>query len=762
MFAGAADLAGQAGVIRGRVVRADGPVALSDAEVVLTGSGAATRTDALGQFQFREVVPGQVEIAVRRPGFATALAVVRVDPFVATEVQILLEPIAARLDPVVTSATRDARSLADVAAAVSVADSSAINRGATVGLHEPLRMMPGVQVASRYGTDDVNIGIRGSAARARQAVRGVAVLMDGVPVTEPDGVGRLDMIELAAARQVEVVRGPASALHAGSPGGVVNIVSRTGRDSPGLNVRAQRGAFGFYKYDGRAGALLAGGRGSAFGSGSYTSVEGYRAHSDATVVRGQVALDYSPDATTRLTFETVASRLDSRLPGSLSQADFDTTPRAAALVATTAGTGRGGTRYRVGSRVEKRTGTAAADMYFFYGGRTLDFPIPSQIVDLNLHRLQGGGRFHSARVAALPLSASLGFDYDEVFGTDQRWANVAGSRGALSDDGRFELPGIGTFAQAVWQTSAAITTTAGLRYDRVTYRFASETPGRTPRGQISFAQTSPRMAAVWRPDLATSLYASVGRGIEVPAIGELSASPGAPIRSVRPKSLWNYEVGARRAAGNRLLVEGAAFLAHVRGEFVPATVNGVSIPENASRSRNTGVELGITALATRSLDLGASYTFLDMRLQEYRTVMLTADGARVEVDFSGKRMPAVPRHRITGEARIRAHHRLSVDAQVEWQGLVYVETSNARQGVWYVQAAPGAAVQQVPFRAVAPRTLAHVNASFRAGSGALFGRVENLFGTRHAGNVVANELSGRFYDPGSPASASIGFSLGAR
>jgi len=97
--------------------------------------------------------------------------------------------------------------------------------------------MPGLQVASRYGgMEDVRIGIRGSASRGGVAPRGLAVLLDGIPLTEPDGVARLDLIELAAARQIEVVRGPVSALYAGSPGGVVNVVSRTGRDSRGISV----------------------------------------------------------------------------------------------------------------------------------------------------------------------------------------------------------------------------------------------------------------------------------------------------------------------------------------------------------------------------------------------------------------------------------------------------------------------------------------------------------------------------------------------
>ena len=129
--------------------------------------------------------------------------------------------------------------------------------------------------------------------------------------------------ELAASRQIEVVRGPVSALHGGSLNGVVNVVSRTGRDSPGISVRALHGAFGFQKYYAQAGAVFASRRGSAFAASSYTSADGYRAHSDGDMLRAQVAFDYVAGPATRIAIEANGSRLDSRLPGSLNQPQFD-------------------------------------------------------------------------------------------------------------------------------------------------------------------------------------------------------------------------------------------------------------------------------------------------------------------------------------------------------------------------------------------------------------------------------------------------------
>jgi len=763
LLAGAtANVAAQTGIIRGHVVSADWPVGLADAYLELRPSGATTRTNARGSFVFRGIPAGQVEVAVRRVGFGPTVVVLQVDSLAVTEVDIQLEPVPTVLNPIVTSATRVARSLSEVAAAVSVADTSAIGRGRTVGLNETLRMMPGVQAASRYGgMEDVRIGIRGSASRGGVAPRGVAVLLDGIPLTEPDGVARLDLSELAAARQVEVVRGPVSALYAGSPSGVVNVVSRTGRDSRGISVRALGGAFGLEKYDGRAGGVFADGRGSAFAAASYTSADGYRGHSDGDVLRGQVAFDYVAAPGTRVAIQANGSRLDLRLPGPLSQTQLDADPDGASPAAVTFGLGRRDNRYRAGARLEQVVGNGSASAYVFYGGRTLDFPTSTTIVDLNLHRFQGGASLRVPGVAGAPLDATIGLDYDNIFSPDRRWENVSGVHGALRDSGYFSVPNLGVYSQLEWQAARTADVTVGLRYDRVTYRFESESsaPGAIPPQERTFDHVSPRLSTVWSPDSATLLYASVGRGVEVPAIGELSAGPGNPLLPVRPKSLWNYEVGARRTVAGRVLLDGSVFYADVRGEFVPRTVNNLSRPENASRSRSIGAEMGVRAHVSNQFDLAASYALLDLRLLDYTSAVLDSTGTAQAVDFAGKLLPAVPRHRLTGEVRVSLLPALNLGVQVEWQSVVYVESGNAIAGIWYFRPQPAAPVQQVPFRALPARALLHLNTAWRLGPATLFGSVENLFGLRHVGSVVANENAGRFYEAGPPATVSVGLSL---
>src|SRR5262245_39950557 len=61
------------------------------------------------------------------------------------------------------------------------------------GLEDALTLVPGVVAQSRYGTSDIRLMIRGFGARGAGdrsnsgTTRGVRILLDGFPETEPDG-----------------------------------------------------------------------------------------------------------------------------------------------------------------------------------------------------------------------------------------------------------------------------------------------------------------------------------------------------------------------------------------------------------------------------------------------------------------------------------------------------------------------------------------------------------------------------------------------
>jgi iron complex outermembrane receptor protein len=388
----------------------------------------------------------------------------------------------------------------------------------------------------------------------------------------------------------------------------------------------------------------------------------------------------------------------------------------------------------------------------------LDFPIVRRRVDLNLHRVQTGARVRAARVAHTPIDVTAGVDYDIVFSEDRRWNNQPGQPDTLVDNGYFAAPNLGLYAQAEWRASRTVDVTAGLRWDDVTYRWESYFPGKVPAKDTTFSQVSPKGTVNWRPAPGRSFYASVARGFEVPAFGELSPLPGDAFSQVGPKSLWNYEVGTHLLLGGRVLAGAAVFYADVDGEFVPAfDSTGLFAPENASRSRNIGVELDVTARATDWLELFGSYTFSDFRLQEFETDVRGPGGTITTVDYSGNVLPGIPAHRLTGEARVRAVRALEASVQVEWQSTLFVETGNRDEGVWYSEQAPAG----VPFRSVPSRAVVHLAARWQSGLVGVFGSVENLFGSRFAASILANDSFGRFYESGPGTILTLGLSLAA-
>src|SRR5213083_2750055 len=131
------------------------------------------------------------------------------------------------LPPAVVSVTRGNPPINRIPQAVQLVDKTEISRARpTWGLDEALATVPGVYAANRYNFSlDQRISIRGFGARSAFAVRGIKVLLDGIPQTLPDGQGQLTNLELGAADRIEVLRGSSSALFGNASGGVISIWS---------------------------------------------------------------------------------------------------------------------------------------------------------------------------------------------------------------------------------------------------------------------------------------------------------------------------------------------------------------------------------------------------------------------------------------------------------------------------------------------------------------------------------------------------------
>ena len=183
----------------------------------------------------------------------------------------------------VVTAVREAAPLDRLPLAVSAVGRDRFAPGEkSLSLAEALRQVPGLHVAERNNpSQGPRLMARGLGARAAFGVRGVKVLLDGVPLTTPDGQTQLGNIDLAAAGRVEVLRGPNSSLYGNAGGGVVSVHTRR-PEAAGVRVKPRlvAGSDGLWL---RRLTLAGGGRHSFHLSARQLDLDGYRDHSEARV-----------------------------------------------------------------------------------------------------------------------------------------------------------------------------------------------------------------------------------------------------------------------------------------------------------------------------------------------------------------------------------------------------------------------------------------------------------------------------------------------
>ena len=69
--------------------------------------------------------------------------------------------------------------------------------------------MPGVTVLNRQNyAQDLQLSIGGFGASSAFGIRGIRLLIDGIPATTPDGQGQGSSISLPFTERIKVLRGP--------------------------------------------------------------------------------------------------------------------------------------------------------------------------------------------------------------------------------------------------------------------------------------------------------------------------------------------------------------------------------------------------------------------------------------------------------------------------------------------------------------------------------------------------------------------------
>ena len=242
--------AAQLSEFRGIVLDPSGAV-IANAKVELLESGvpiASVATDAKGFYSISWNLEPGLRLRVSNSGFRTAEKAI--DPKIdgSELAQNLVLQLACFSDQITVTSTGSPTPQSQLGATVTVLDSSSYQ--GTRDLHDGLRLVPGLQ-ATQTGQagGTTSIFIRGGNKDANK------VLIDGIPVNDIGGSVEFANIASAAIAQVEVLRGPNSALYgADALAGVISLTTARGSTLlPLFTYLVDGGNFGTYHQDGTLG-----------------------------------------------------------------------------------------------------------------------------------------------------------------------------------------------------------------------------------------------------------------------------------------------------------------------------------------------------------------------------------------------------------------------------------------------------------------------------------------------------------------------------
>ena len=660
------------------------------------------------------------------------------------------------LDTVTVTATQ--RSLRRLPASASILDAATLRDGQRqVNLSEALQRVPGFTALDRQNyAQDLQIQSRGFGARSSFGIRGIRLVVDGIPSSAADGQGQAAAFPLSSLDRIEILRGPLALQYGNAAGGA--IVGESVLDTPpgvafdvwggsGASRRAAARIDGAadddaWRWRASASAFATGGerphsaarRNQINAIAAWSGADG-RLRIVVNSLRQPLAED--PLGLTREAFardpdgtDPVAARFDTRKTVREDQfgIDWRATPAR-------------GPEWRVVAH------HVARDVEQF-----LALPPSAQlapgsaggVIDLQRrsHGLDAGLHWRGARGALGIGVETLRLDEDrrgfENHVGDPA-APVLGVRGRRRRDERnrfetFDVYATGDLFFASHWTASLGARRSWLRIDsRDRFLENGDDSGRRRDARGAWSLGAVRAFA------HGEAFASVGEGFETPTLNEQAyrADGSAGLnRALAPARLRAFEVGARwRARAHALSL--AWFRVDGHDEIVPALNRGGRASfANAGATRRHGLEFGASGpLGERwGYTLAASWT--DARFVE--DFVFIAQGADRRVD-AGNRMPGIPRGDLFAELRWRSGDgRWSSAIEARALGAIAVDDRNSDAAAGHARFA--------------------WRGEWRAGEGGwhAFLRIDNLFDRRVAGSVIVNEANGRFFEPAAGRGVTLG------
>ena len=507
----------------------------------------------------------------------------------------------------------------------------------SIAVDEALRLVPGVRIDNQANGSRIHLSIRGQGILSERGLRGIKVLIDGIPVNDPTGFASdLYDVDWSDVDRIEVLRGPSASLYGGGANaGILNIKTTDGGNKR-INgtIGSSFGSNGFFKVlaqlDGTVGTHRYRATYSNFGG------NGYRLH---TAFRGSIfneKITWSPGEKVKIVQLLSVSQYFNQNAEGLNISQLDN-PRQANPDAIPLNEFQDTKRITNGLVSEFKisgnqeimlTGFLKVTDYMEPGSSAVQyrtFITPGGSVQYNLRWGKGKLRNH--------LSAGIDFQFQNI--KEYKVANIKvpgrverlGSVSRVIKEDTILLANqiISQSSEGVFlidrlELGSKLNAMFSMRYDMMSNTLTDKmNRSGLLSGAANFNNLTCRFGLVYNLNSAFNIYGNLSQGYLPPATEELINNPvsfGGFNKDLKPASSTGEEAGIRGYAANSLYYDITLFFMHTNNDFYRYRMPARPLETfygNVGSSNRTGLEAFVNWTPVKNLSMQMAYTWSDFR-----------------------------------------------------------------------------------------------------------------------------------------------------
>lgn len=588
--------------------------------------------------------------------------------------------------------------------------------------------LPGILSTNQENpAQDLRVNIRGYGSRAAFGIRGIKILLDGIPMTSPDGTSQVDELSMFMLSKIQVATTNLSSSLGNGGGGTMQLTSLPFEKGASVNFKLNSykgfdfgGRFGMEKDKGKYTLLI-----------NHHSTRSLRQHAS-----GQNTVFYNKNQwilSPHWSLESIIHGYNSpegQDPGALTQSQFEENPLSANPT---------NLAFNAGEEVSGFT-LAAKSLY----ARNDQWSWKSILFLKNRHFIgrlafKNGGfttfnRIFSgwANDVTMTLSKISSINFATGWSWQQdhrkRFENLSGVKG-LQDTDQLEKASNLYLGQHYNLSLGKWSFWQSFRLDYFLFSIEDLFPSNgMQNGQKNFHQANGSFGIQYAPAKIWKTFVNVNTGFETPTLQELSVNPansGGFNENLKPEKSWQIEWGNDLQLSKKINIQGTLFyirLNQVISGYELENMPGRIFYRNYLHGNRKGGTVTVQAEILSGHHFRFSYEYADYRY--------TQDATSATALFF---QPLIPVHRLTFQYHGDIQELIHYSCYSQWYSGMYLNDTNTRKSPaqWGLQGLL--------------HTGQKISARWTIGI-----QLQNIFDWTQYSNFRLNAAGERFYEAASP------------